>query len=287
MLLAQRPVCLWLILLLQRPQTMLGIGWIPRPVIADLPATLWNLLSGFGGGSNTMANMLFGLVALLLVGLGVWRDDSRHLARRALIFGIVFPLGGIWLISQHRPVYVDRYFIILLPFVVVMLARGAQVLVCRVQAARPRWWQWRFVPIGIGLGAVALGLWAGGQVLYAGTYAREDWRGLAQLLTEQAGTNPMVWLPDPGTLVPLRYYYKIEFQPIDQAHSAACLSDSVLVRAAPAFHGDTCLQPEHRRSTVGAELAAGLHCYLALVKPDGPQSLAAGMFLRQTLCMER
>jgi hypothetical protein len=69
---------------------------------------------------------------------------------------------------------------------------------------------------------VALGLWAGGQVLYAVTYAREDWRGLAQLLTERAGTNPMVWLPDPGTLVPLRYYYKIEFQPIDQAHSAAC-----------------------------------------------------------------
>ena len=219
-LVAVVPLGLWLIWYFQQRQPVLGIGWIQRPVWTDVAGTFWNLLSGYGGVFSLPTTVL-GLTATLLAAMGVLRGQETRLVPFSLWFGLILPLGVVWLISQIRPIYVDRYFIVLLPFVVLLIGSGAQLIWNKVADSI------RLHRSGIAAGGAmlvlgAIGIWTGWQVHVDGTYVREDWRGLAGFLIRQAGEDPALWLSDAESIVPLRYYYHSDLRLLDSAKPLLC-----------------------------------------------------------------
>jgi len=55
----------------------LGIGWIPRPGLDDLPITLWNMLVGYDGALPwyLVPGLLSAVAGLLL---GLWYAAARR-----------------------------------------------------------------------------------------------------------------------------------------------------------------------------------------------------------------
>jgi mannosyltransferase len=200
-LLALLPTALWVWWYFQQPEPHLGIAWIVQPNIGDPLLTLWNLASGYGGVLS-LPTALFGVVTLGLVLAGLVSDGQENVTRKMVVSGVLAPLVGVWLLSMRRPVYVDRYFNLLLPCMAVLAAYGGS-----------RAWQWLHTQKRLWVGVIVvllgvLGVWAGVYANLAPHYAREDWRGLAQILQTEAEETPRLWLIQKQMQAPLEYYYR-------------------------------------------------------------------------------
>ncbi len=77
------PLLLWMVWFFMQPKPMFSIGWITVPILADLPLTVWNFLSGYAG-LFSVPSTLFGVITglLLIVGLvaGESAKDNRQLS---------------------------------------------------------------------------------------------------------------------------------------------------------------------------------------------------------------
>jgi mannosyltransferase len=217
------PLTTWLYWFFTQPQPSLGIGWIQQPNLIDLPATLWNLLSGYGG-LNSWPAMLFGGTVFLLVVTALIRGRERWSNLRTFIVGILLPVGATWLISQRRPVYLDRYFIVLLPMVLILVSSGAERLWLEIRrriALRER----GFILIVLVLCTGAIGLLSGLQVHTDGKYAKENWRELTQLLKQNSTDQTSILLSEPEAILPLTYYGMEGIDPIIIENTAVCDPD--------------------------------------------------------------
>ena len=120
-LLALAPLAGWLAWFFSQPNPAVGIGWIERPGLSDIPQTAWNLLSGYGG-ELAFQTTLFGVTVLALTGVGIFSGKGLTLSRLSFVMGVLAPIVAVWAISQRRPIYMDRYFIVLLPFATIPLS---------------------------------------------------------------------------------------------------------------------------------------------------------------------
>jgi len=217
------PLTLWLFWYFTQPQSSLGIGWIQTPKLYDMPATLWNLLSGYGGVASWPANLFGGLVSLL-VGVALISDRGNWLSWRTMIIGIILPLGAVWLISQRRPVYHDRYFIVLLPMVAVLISSGAEYIWREIKRRYTSRYH-SLISVGIFLCFGAFGLWSGWQVHIDGKFAKENWRQLIDILKQRAATQASMWLSEPEMNLPLVYYGLGTLDSIKEELRSSCLTD--------------------------------------------------------------
>jgi mannosyltransferase len=195
-LLACIPLAGWLGWYFAQPSPSLGIGWIRTPIPGDILLTAWNLVSGYGGAIS-LASSVFGLAVAILALLGTL--DRERLGLTVLLCGVVGPIGLTWLISQHRSIYMDRYFIVLLPFLVVLVALGVPERLRALAGSRLA----LVFTVGV---ALAIGWWSAWQVQIRPAYSKEDWRGLAQRLEAVRGSNEVIWLSDSEVLPALEYY---------------------------------------------------------------------------------
>ena len=203
-LLAMIPLGLWLAWFFSTGSPSLGIGWIRPPIVRDIPLTIWNLAAGYGGEFDAPSALL-GLGVLALVGFGL-AGSARGDGRRLLLAGILLPILAVWVISQRRPVYVDRYFIILLPFVAALASLGAAALARWVAQSRPPRSLLALSAVAVALIAISAA-WA---VQSAPKFMKEDWRGLAAFLqTEQAPAGALS-LSEPEITLPLSYYLHLD-----------------------------------------------------------------------------
>jgi uncharacterized membrane protein len=217
------PLTIWLIWYFTQPQPSLGIGWIQQPDLLEIPATLWNLISGFGG-VNSWPAMLFGGLVFLLVITAIIHDGERWSNLRTFILGILLPVGATWFISQRRPVYHDRYFIVLLPMVLILVSSGAERVwdeIKRRFASRER----RLITIAIILCVGAIGLLSGYQVHIDEKYAKENWRDLTDFIKQDPEKRASIWLSEPEALLPLTYYNIDEIDPIFLEDSSSCRTE--------------------------------------------------------------
>lgn len=209
-LMALLPLAGWLYWYFRQATPSLGIGWIQRPALSDIAGTLWNLFSGYGG-ELTPAAVVFGLLSVFLAMIAISTGRKNRFVHLTLWLGLLLPVSLVWLVSQKRPVYVDRYFIVLLPYAAILVSSGARVVWQNIN----RWLNVKFVPL-VGYGTVIvlgiIGFLAGWQVHVDDLYAREDWRGLASYLDQKTDGSPFVWLLDSESLVPFQYYYRSDFQ---------------------------------------------------------------------------
>lgn len=209
------PLAGWLAWFLSSPAPSLGIGWIQPPRVEDPPATLWNLVSGYGGVFD-IPTTLFGLTAAGLTGWALastWCEKGIRPVRWFLV-GLLVPLVAVWVLSFRRPVYLDRYFIVLAPVVAVLVAAGGGAL-SRWRMAHRLW-----VPGG--LLALALGIWSGVQVHTADRYRREDWRGLVSYLEMEATAPAKIWLTDAESVVPFQYYAGTSWENLNPEVASQC-----------------------------------------------------------------
>ncbi len=216
------PLAGWIAWYFYQPNPSLGIGWIQQPVLMDPLLTLWNLVSGYGG-VFTPATLLLGLVTLILSGFALVSEQEYKLARRVLVLALLLPVIAVWVLSQRRPVYIDRYFIVLLPFVSLLVAMGARAAIDRLAPyllAGPD----AYLPVGVLLVMLAFGNWLGWQVHLEPAYRNEDWRGLVATLTEGDGDPLPIWFSEPEASIPFQYYFRGELATLAGPEPPACES---------------------------------------------------------------
>jgi hypothetical protein len=157
---------------------------------------LWNLISGYAGVID-IASLAFGLLVIVGLGLAVSIGDRSQLAGLVLA-GLLIPVFAVWVISQRQPVYMDRYFIVLMPLVASSFALGASA--AAKQLSRP-WARWAAVTI-----CALIALSAGFSVHWAWKFEKEDWRGLAAFLLSRGATEDSYSVSGLEIVLPLTYY---------------------------------------------------------------------------------
>jgi uncharacterized membrane protein len=217
-LIAMLPLVLWLAWFFLLPKPTISIGWIEQPVLADLPLTIWNFLSGYAG-LFSLPSALFGVIAGLLLVLGLVAVDNAASNRRIFLAGILLPLLLTWLVSFRRPIYVDRYFIVLLPFLLPILASGGKQALRIVSRFHLPSFLAQGILVCLLLGAGIYNAW---QVHSDVKYAREDWRGLAAYLYGQAPSNSPFWFLHSEMVVPFEYYYREPYRLLAVSTPPAC-----------------------------------------------------------------
>lgn len=127
---------------------------------------------------------------------------KQHHVPHAVWFGLLTPVFSMWLISQLRPLYMDRYFIVLLPYVLLLACSGSYALWERTKSSR---YSKQLIWSGLLIFA-GVSVWAGLQVHTAPQYEREDWVGLTAYLAAQRNPTVEVWLSDSSVGLPLAFY---------------------------------------------------------------------------------
>lgn len=186
------PLMYWVYLLLHRDNGSFGIGWIPKPGWTDPLLTLSNFMTASGGVWSFPA-VASGVVMLVLLGAALYRARNPEAVGFA-VFWIVIPVGMAWAVSQQLPVYIDRYLILSLPALVVLLSIGARSLS-----------GWKTVAAAALLAAAMLpGLWNIFQE--AEGYRKEGWKQAAESLQAQFAPGDLLLLRVYQEVVPLQYY---------------------------------------------------------------------------------
>ncbi|MFQ5921955.1 MAG: glycosyltransferase family 39 protein [Anaerolineales bacterium] len=191
-LLAAIPLLLWLYLIYQQPQVIVGIGWIEVP----RPMDLWYTLVNFSIGFVEQSDVLRAVGAILFGGLAIlgartrWRLDF---VASLVVLWALLPLVLTFLISLKRPMYVDRFLILSLPAFVLLVAKGLDSM--RRQAR-------------LAAGSAVLLLLMYGVVTFTfGTaQQKEDWRGAAKYLSRAAADEALV-VRTLQMVIPLAYYH--------------------------------------------------------------------------------
>ncbi len=180
----------WFILWWLHPIHSFGIAWIPQPNLSDLPLTLLNLAAGWNERwtiSVVMAGALWGVGIGLSLRPAHRREWAMPQFPALTLTWFIAPLVAIFLFSLRRPLYVDRYFIVLLPPLTLLVALGFSSL--------QFWWRWALTLMAV---ASALASYP--------NYVKEDWRGVTAFLRERQGMGEPVHLLDLQDLLPLAYY---------------------------------------------------------------------------------
>ena len=219
-ILASIPVATWLVWYFQLPNPSLGIAWITQPRIEDPLITVWNLISGFGGVPSVVTT-IFGIVVAGLIWFGLFMKESRATVRNLLFIGVILPLVGIWVVSQRRPVYMDRYFSVLLPFIVLLVAIGGRQFGHKLQLGLQRF-PYDALVEGLLLILWIIGFIAGFQTHESRTYSKENWRILAKVLIDAGVSQQPVWLTDNEAVTALAYYLRDRYSYLELTSSSQC-----------------------------------------------------------------
>lgn len=191
------PVLTWTYLALHDPPPVASY-WIPRPALRDIPLTFWNMTLGYDGvfGWVMVPGLLIATLGLLL-GLGYALSDRQRDERNFFwLWLIVGPLAFTFLLSTLIvSIYVDRYFMVMLPALLLLM----------IQAwARfsPRLWR---AALGVILVTCLY------TVLFSfveGSYHRDDWRDAAAYVAERAEDGDAIVLERDNTFEAFTRYYQ-------------------------------------------------------------------------------
>ncbi|HEY45300.1 MAG: hypothetical protein AMJ88_04585 [Anaerolineae bacterium SM23_ 63] len=217
---ASMPVATWLVWFFQLPNPSLGIAWITQPRIQEPLITLWNLMSGFGGEAS-VATCIFGIIVVCLTSSSFFTKESRPLAVNFFLVGVILPLAGIWFVSQRRPVYMDRYFSVLLPFIIVLIGIGGRQVWYKLQVSLQGFSHNTPTKLVL-LIPLIIGFIAGFQVHESQTYAKENWRILAERLIDIGVSQQPVWLTDTEAMTALEYYLTDQYAHLEYTSSSQC-----------------------------------------------------------------
>lgn len=202
-------------------------GWMPErygsPDIHQVATLLLSYTTGtlFPGPRILVwaALFLFLIVAMYGVLAYLWRSHQTNKPLAPIIFlllDLFIPIGLCFIIGQFFTVWVYRYFILFLPFYLILVSLGLRSL--PTAALRSG-----VMVLLIAISAYAL------FAMYT-TPQREDWRGVAAYLESRVAERDLIVLMDDECRVPLDYYYERQGTRIEVSRFA----DDVAIAAAVA-----------------------------------------------------
>jgi hypothetical protein len=169
------PAVVWIVTVLQRGMVSGGISWIKRPDLADPFLTVWNMTLDYRGTVPWYA--VLGLVAVFAGLLPGLYDAVRERRTNQVNFYwfclLVAPLSLTFVFSLVASVslYVDRYFMLFLPALIMLMA-----------------WGWTRLPRRAGALALSVVLVVGMSnvltTLHDHTDERQAWRAAAQYVED-------------------------------------------------------------------------------------------------------
>jgi len=194
----------WAIAIATREGRNFGIGWIHVPTLLDLPLTLSNLALALSDPASpwTWAGLLFVIVA---IGIGTvsltkpYPISNFQSPISFLLLWLLFPLAFAWLISLRLPLYVDRFFIICLP--PLLLVASSTISLSSARLARST-----MTVLVVASAAACLRLWLDPHFL------KEDWRAAASYVQAAEKPGDTLVMRDFQTGIPFGYYYRGELK---------------------------------------------------------------------------
>lgn len=175
----------WLVATFLRPVQSFGIGFLVRPTLQDLPLSFWNLLTGINSNfvSALLTLIFFGIA--FVVGLFFRQTLTRQTIKRPQLLLLCWGVGPVilvWVMSQRRSFYADRYFSFCIPALLLLASYGT----FRLSSSFKR----NAVASGLILVTV-LGLVISCRSL---TYQKDDWRGAASYVATHQQPQDVILL---------------------------------------------------------------------------------------------
>ena len=172
-----------------------GTGWVPHPHAVDLLLTLSNMAVGYDG-SGSWGYLPGLLAASILLGVGLIYIFRRANTWNLYWFALAIPFPLIvFLISAIKPLYVDRYFSIGLPAVLLLMVSGWQ----RLPYSALRW---------MTVGTILLTQVSSvGFTLQQSRDEKTDWRGLATYIRNSYQPGDSVLFEAKHLREPFEYYF--------------------------------------------------------------------------------
>ena len=187
----------WLIALSRREYQSFGIGSLQRPGLADIPLTLWNFAGGFSTYLSGPLAVAAAIILAIALGSGLWRRDRRfRFAQIMLAWWVFLPVGLVWLVSQRRSFYADKYLSLVIPGLLLLLALGAIQL-----KQSPRWRNLLVAGLIIASGYGLLSTWSDPA------FFRDNWRDLVAYVSQHEQPGDVILLYTPHIELPFNYYY--------------------------------------------------------------------------------
>lgn len=190
-LIAAAPLLIWMIIVLVNFESR-DPQWGASPTIRDIGLSLWNMMVGY---TDTL--QWYALPGFLAAGIGIgillFRFDLTIVDTYWLMLVIV-PIGMVFAISQSPVnIYMDRYFMVLMPGLAFLIAAG---------------WAKLSYPMRIlALAAVILSGTTNVIASYSCRDQREDWRSAAAYIQRGYKPNDVFVVDREVTMTSLKRYY--------------------------------------------------------------------------------
>jgi uncharacterized membrane protein len=190
------PLFYWMFKRVTNSELGIGTTWIPEPALIDLPLALINMSIGY---DHTV--LWYFVPALIALGAGMLPGVVLAIRDRAdlIDFFWLWLIAAVFLpslaVSALYPVFVDRYLMVSLPAVLLLMLRGWSALPRRF---------WQIAPVGI----VALtGLVHVAHKIGSGDYTRQDWRAAAHYIDQRYQPGDAFTEETPLSLLCIEHYY--------------------------------------------------------------------------------
>lgn len=195
------PLVIWLYALSQRDIVKIGIGWIPRPGLDDIPPSFWNLMVGYDGLIDekgvirwlVIPGVLIAASGLLSGLVYAYRNRARDSVNLYWLLLLVIPFPLMFAASLFRPMYVDRYLTVFLPPTLLLMLIGLRTVRLR----------WGYILIGV---VIVTGVANYAVVFARDRIEREDWRGAAAFIEAESLPGDAVLHETPENILMLLYY---------------------------------------------------------------------------------
>ncbi len=202
-LIAGVPLLIWIGALTQQEVISFGIAWIPDVTVTDPFVTLWDLLFGYMGYDFILylPAIVIGSALLLMSTTYALRSRRADVPALYSFWIIVAALIPVALISQFRAVYHDRYFMVMLPAILMLVLRGAQ---------QSKWRQWASFLLMVMLIFSAITV-----IIRIANHEeeREGWRAASQHIERNFEPGDQLMVLNGGSLIPFRRYTDDSFDP--------------------------------------------------------------------------
>jgi mannosyltransferase len=188
------PLVPWLYLLFHQEVLSFGTGWLPAPTLLSPILTF----QGLGMGVSDKLTMLgiVGLpIMLLAVVLGLASARARAQdSRLFLALWLVVPFVVVLLASLQRVLYYHRYFIIVLPALLILMSAGATCL------------RSKYLRALVTLALVGITLLSFRAFPDPATLPQQDWKGVAQYVGRNAAESDTLLVDGVLEMLALRRY---------------------------------------------------------------------------------
>lgn len=170
-------------------QRYLQITWVPMPDFNIIKDFFINICGNYGG---------FLVIVYLLTAFFGFKSESKKWKWQLIGLSFCLPIFLSLAISPIRPIFWSRYLLLTLPFLVILTARGILSLI-----DFDKWNKKNFLGIILLLFFIVFSML--GINDYFKNFKKEDFRGVAKILSENCNKNLVIF--DPPMLEPRVNYY--------------------------------------------------------------------------------